>query len=311
MIRHTARLGTVKLLSSLFPERFGRIGAKHFLEPRTGRRPQRWPQAFDGFERLTLDVQGERIPVWLKGDGPRVMLVHGWENDHDAMGGFVEPLLRQGYAIVALDLPAHGLATGRRAPLPLMAQAIAAAGTQCGPLHALIAHSVGGATSVLAMEEYGLQASRLVLIGAPQAARLQALSQGRAQGLSERALKRMAERIHLALGAPLERFRTDRGLSQLSAAVMLIHAEDDAVVPIASAHHNAAACQAKTLWLPNGGHNRPLGDPRVIQAVSSFLKIGKRRNRFPAGLRQHPGAPMPAHAQAVEAAQAATGGASC
>lgn len=281
MIRCKARLGTVRLLSHLFPSHFGRIGAKRFLEPRTAIRPQRWLHAFEGFERRTLEVQGEKVPLWLKGSGPRVLLVHGWETDHYAMGGFVEPLLAEGFSVAALDLPAHGLATGRRAPLPLLARAIAVAGAECGGLHAVISHSVGGATSVLATEEYGLRTARLVLIGAPQAARHQAIAQGRAQGLSARALKSMASQIHQALSAPLERFRTDRGLSQLDAAVMLVHAQDDAVVPIDAAHQNAAACQAQTLWLQSGGHNRPLGDPRVIQAVGEFLKAGNPRACFP------------------------------
>lgn len=287
-ISRRARLGIIRLLSSLLPERFGKIGAKHFLQPRTLIRPQRWPHAFDGFERRSLDVAGENVPLWLKGEGATVLLVHGWETDHNAMGGFVQPLLALGYRVAALDLPAHGMATGRRAPLPLLAQAIAAAGAECTDVYAIIAHSVGGATSVLAMEDYGLATERLVLIGAPQAAQHQALDQGLSQGLSNRALKSMTKQIHHALGAPLERFRTDRGLSQLSTAVLVIHAEDDPVVPINAAHHNAAACRAKTLWLETGGHNRPLGEPRVIQSVANFLKAGQRRNRYPASPRRHP-----------------------
>lgn len=311
VIRRKTRLGTVRLLSSLFPEPFGRIGAKHFLEPHTTRPSQRWSHAFDGFERRTVEVAGEKIPLWLKGKGPAVLLVHGWQNDHYSMGGFVEPLVAQGYSVVTLDLPAHGLATERRAPLPLMAEAIATVGRETGPLHAIIAHSVGGAMSVLAMEEYGLQAQRLVLIGAPQAAQDQAVSQGRAQGLSQLALKHMATRIHQALGAPLERFRTDLGLSQLQTAVMLVHAKDDAIVPIDAALHNAAACQAKTLWLEAGGHNRPLGDERVIQAICSFLKVGIRRNRFPAALRHPPGTTPIASRWPGQTTEAVDGGAAC
>lgn len=310
-IRRSVRLGTIRLMSNLFPEHFGAIGARHFLQPRPIRREVRWPQVFDGFERRTLDVQGEQIPLWVKGTGPRVLLVHGWESDHYSMGGFVEPLLAQGYGIATLDLPAHGLATGRRAPLPLMAKAIAAVGAEVGSLHAVIAHSIGGAMSVLAMEEYGLKAARLALIGAPQAARHQAFLQGRSSGLSERALGRMADQIQAALGAPLERFRTDRGLAGLGISIMLIHAEDDAVVSIEAARRNAAACQAKTLWLKQGGHNRPLGDPRVIQAITGFLKTGNRRNRHPAALRHHPGLQSQADDCTDRPVERSAGGSTC
>lgn len=311
MSHRRARLGAIRLLSRVFPGRFGKIGAKHFLEPRTLLRPQRWPQAFEGFQRATLEVAGEKVPLWFKGEGPTVLLVHGWESDHYAMGGFVEPLLSSGYRVATLDLPAHGLATGRRAPLPLIAQAIAAAGAACGPLHTIIAHSVGGATSVLGMEDYGLQAERLVLIGAPQAALHQALRQGRSQGLSDPALQSMSRQIHQALGAPLERFRTDKGLSQLRSAVLIVHAEDDAVVPIEAARHNAAACQAKTLWLETGGHNRPLGDPRVIQSVVSFLNTGRRPTRSPASLQGQTDAGPYSARQPDELVEPVMGGASC
>ncbi|HDZ56898.1 MAG TPA: alpha/beta hydrolase [Pseudomonas xinjiangensis] len=311
VIHRNARLGTIKLLSSLFPDRFGQIGARRFVEPRAGVRAPAWPHAFDGFERRTLEVDGEKIPLWLRGEGPRVLLVHGWEADHYAMGGFVEPLLAQGYSIAALDLPAHGLASGRRAPLPLIARAIAAAGSEAGSLHSIIAHSVGGATTVLAMEEYGLQASCLVLIGAPQGARYQALAQGRAQGLSERALQSMARQIHQALGAPLERFRTDHGLSRLTTAVMLVHAEDDAVVPIDAAYNNAFACQAKTLWLKRGGHNRPLGDAQVIDDIGRFLRAPNRTSRIPATLRDHPELSAPAGRMQEPYSETNEGGVPC
>lgn len=309
--RRIARHTAVRLISNLFPEYFGRIGARQFPTPRPISRVQRWPLAFDGFARRTLDVQSEKIPLWLKGTGPRVLLVHGWESDHYSMGAFVEPLLALGYSVATLDLPAHGLATGRQAPLTLMAKAIAAVGAEVGPLHAVIAHSIGGAMTVLAMEEHGLQAARLALIGAPQAAGHQAFSQGRANGLSERALNRMAGQIHQALGAPLERFRTDHGLARLGTSVMLVHAEDDTVVSIDAAHQNAAACQAKTLWLDQGGHNRPLADPRVIQAITGFLKTGNRRHRHSATGHHHSSISSRVVGCADQPTEGNAGGATC
>lgn len=289
-LSRNARLGMVKTLSAVFPDYFGALGARQFVRPRQRPQPRHWHQAFDGFERLTESLGEQQIPLWTRGQGPVVLLVHGWETDHYAMGGFVQPLLDAGYQVAALDLPAHGLASGREGPLPLLAQAISRIGQRLGPLHAVIAHSVGGASSALALQAYSLEASRLVLIGAPHAVRYQAQAQARMQGLSQRAIKRMEQHMQQVLGAPLEQFEVPRALAGLKqTAVMLVHAKDDPVVPITAAQANAASCSAKTLWLENGGHNRPLGDQMVIRAVMSFLKTSPRRNRYPAGLRYHAG----------------------
>lgn len=285
---HLFRIRLVQGLSWLFPDYFGAIGTRLFLQPQRAAPVTRWQDAYAGFEKSEITIQGLRIPYWHKGNGPQVLLVHGWENDHFALGGFVQPLLNQGYSVAALDLPAHGEAEGKSAPLPLIAQAITAVGNALPGLHAIIAHSVGGATSVLAMEEYGLNAKKLVLIGAPQAASKQAIGQARANGLSARAIQRMQRQLQHRLAAPLERFQVDRGLALIQCQVFLVHAHDDRVVPIQAAHQNAAARQAQTLWLDQGGHNRPLGDPLVIDSVINFLKKTRGRNRLPAGLRYHP-----------------------
>ncbi|WP_394240329.1 alpha/beta fold hydrolase [Halopseudomonas laoshanensis] len=287
-VTQVMRFKLIQGLSWVFPEYFGAIGTRLFLQPQRAAPVTRWQDAFADFDKSVIEVQGLRIPFWHKGSGPQILLVHGWENDHFALGGFVQPLLDQGYSVAALDLPAHGEADGKDAPLPLMAQAIAAVGQALPALHAVIAHSVGGATSVLAMEEYALKASRLVLIGAPQAASKQAIGQALASGLSSRAIKRMERQLQHRLAAPLEHFQVDRGLGRIDCQVLLVHAHDDRVVPIRAAQKNAAARASQTLWLDQGGHNRPLGDPLVIGSVIDFLKISRRKNRHPSGLRYHP-----------------------
>lgn len=293
-VGQSVRFKMVQGLSWVFPEHFGAIGTRLFLQPQRAAPVTRWQNAFADFDKSVVEVRGLSIPFWHKGNGPQILLVHGWENDHFALGGFVQPLLDQGYSVAALDLPAHGEAGGTVAPLPLMAEAIAAVAQGLSTVHAVIAHSVGGATSVLAMEEYGLKAGKLVLIGAPQAASKQAIGQARAQGLAGRAIKRMERQLQHHLAAPLEHFQVDRGLGRIDCQVFLIHAHDDRIVPIRAAQKNAAARESQTLWLDQGGHNRPLGDPKVIKSVLEFLKISRRRNRHPSGLRYHPRFTQPA-----------------
>jgi pimeloyl-ACP methyl ester carboxylesterase len=270
----TTRLqqGVVGTLSALMPVYFGKIGARAFLCPRPNNSRRHWSTAFSGFECRHVEVQGHRIPVWTAGTGPLALLVHGWERDHFAMGGFVEPLLEAGYAVAALDLPAHGEAEGNKAPLPLLAQAIAETARLSGKPQVVIAHSVGAAMSVLAMEDHGLQPGSVALIASPRTAKDYALAQARQQGLSRRAQEVMVTRINASLGEPLDRYRVDKALASLVLPTLLVHAEDDAIVPVADARANQSASSAQAIWLDSGGHNRILGDSRMISQVIDWVK---------------------------------------
>lgn len=265
------RLLTVRGLSCLFPGYFGALGARAFMRPRSSSRHHRWAHAFAASTPVMVDIDEVRVPVWRLGAGSPVLLVHGWEQDHDALGGFVQPLLDAGYSVVAFDLPAHGAATGEQAPLPLMARAIAAVAESVGPLHGVVAHSVGGAMTVLAARDFGLQTSKAVLIGAPSGARAYALAQGHRQGLSRRALARMEARISAALDEPLAHYRVDLSLQELKLNTLLIHARNDSVVPFTDARANATAGNTASLWREDGGHNRLLGDAAVIREAVAFL----------------------------------------
>jgi pimeloyl-ACP methyl ester carboxylesterase len=264
-------MAVVGSLSTVLPGYFGSLGARAFLRPRPNTSARHWEAAFEGFQHRDICVDGHRVPFWINGCGPLVLLVHGWERDHFAMGGFVAPLLDAGYTVAALDLPGHGAAEGDSAPLPLLAKAIAAVAEALGPPCAVVAHSIGAAMTVLAMEAHGLQPDSAVLICAPRTAKDYALAQARRQGLGRRALQQMVLQINEALGEPLERYRVDRALSSLAMPILLVHAEDDAIVPLADAQENLQASSARSFWLPCGGHNRILGDSHMIGVVLEWI----------------------------------------
>ncbi|WP_168203158.1 alpha/beta fold hydrolase [Marinobacter fonticola] len=268
---NSIRSSIVGSLSAVMPAYFGSIGAKVFLTPRRNTSTQHWKTAYDKATRREVEVEGHRVPFWIQGCGPLVLLVHGWERDHFAMGGFVRPLLDGGYTVAAVDLPAHGEADGARAPLPLLAKAITEVVSTLDQPCNIIAHSIGGAMTVLAMEAHGLKPDRVVLISTPRSAEDYAIAQGKHQGLGRRALLNMVEQISRGLGEPLERFRVDNALLTLKAPVLLIHAEDDAIVSLQDAIENAKAGTTQTFWIPTGGHNRILGNETVIENAVQWL----------------------------------------
>ena len=167
------------VLGRLSPALAGRVAAKLFARPRRHVRPDR--------ER-ELIARGSRVPLpgglhatsW--GAGPTVLLVHGWEGRGAQLGAFVDPLVAAGFRVVALDGPAHGDSSGRTTTGPEFARAMVATRDAVGPLAAVVGHSFGGFTSLLAVSR-GLpdradRHHRHAGIGARGAARLPATRSG-------------------------------------------------------------------------------------------------------------------------------------
>src|SRR5215212_7536071 len=60
-----------------------------------------------------IPFEGGELAVTTWGEGPAVLLMHGWGGARAQMTGFVEPLLGAGYRVVAYDQPAHGESDGK------------------------------------------------------------------------------------------------------------------------------------------------------------------------------------------------------
>ena len=84
-----------------------------FLTPRRHPVPARERDWLAGARWGELRLDGRRLPTWSWGEGPPVVLAHGWEGRGSQLGAFVAPLVAAGRRVVAFDAPAHGGSPGR------------------------------------------------------------------------------------------------------------------------------------------------------------------------------------------------------
>lgn len=217
-------------------------------------------------ERITLRF-GLSALRW--GSGPTVLLMHGWEGRPTQFANLIRGLVDAGYGVVALDAPAHGRSPGREANLALFARALLEAASELPPLKAVIGHSMGGASALLATQ-MGLRTEALVSISAPS--RILTVLRGfaRFMGLPAVARSHFVRQVERTAGIPAAHLDVQR--YQLELPGLVVHAEDDQVVPVSEAERiHGAWFDSQLLRLPAGGHQRVLGDPLLLQAVLGLL----------------------------------------
>src|SRR5688572_13678689 len=113
-------------LSSVTPAHAARLAARLFLTPPRPKRPTHEAAVLSAAREDAVEVGGRRVRTWTWGDGPTVLLVHGWGGRGSQLAAFVEPLLAHGLSVTAFDAPAHGDSDGRQATLPEMIAALRA-----------------------------------------------------------------------------------------------------------------------------------------------------------------------------------------
>lgn len=132
-----------------------------------------------GVRFLTLRG-GHRVRVVECGEGPAVLLLHGWGASAYTFRRTMLPLADAGYRVLALDLPGHGLsdkpADRARYSLDALADAVRETMDLAGVDRAAVAgHSMGGGVALQLALRHPERVTHLALLGAARIGRVKAV----------------------------------------------------------------------------------------------------------------------------------------
>lgn len=259
--------------SRISPSLAGMALERLFLTPRRLKLRDAERAWMDRARAIPLRFDMERMfPAFYWGEtGPLVVLVHGWSGRAGQLGGFVRPLVARGYRVVTFDAPAHGAADGARTGLPEFAKALHVVERQFGPAHGIIAHSMGGAATLVALAE-GLSADRIALIAPPDNPGNYLHMMGKWLGFSPEAAGRARDRVEARFGYRLADLRGSVLAPRVRQPALVVHDTRDREVAFADGAAIASALPGAKMMETSGlGHNRILGDNDVIQSVVGFI----------------------------------------
>lgn len=270
-----ARAG-FRAIGPLAPSLASSYAERLFLTARRHARPAWEQQALaTADERFTIPHDGKLLPAWRWGAGRQtVLLVHGWEGRGSQMAAFVEPLVERGFSVVTFDVPGHGDAPPGLASVVDHARALASVGAALGPLHAVIAHSVGGAASLFA-RRLGFDAERFALVAPPTSPARFAAGFGAMMGLSPELLSAMVARLERRYGFSMAELLVVPDAARLTKPLLVVHDLADRVVDFEDGASIAKAAPAGRLVTTDGlGHSRILRAPEVLAEIVPFVADG-------------------------------------
>ena len=214
-----------------------------------------------------------RVALWSWGRGPTVLLVHGWAGAAGDMAPMAAALVSAGYRAVLFDMPGHGDSekTGTT-NLLVYIQTLAALGQLVGPLYAVVAHSLGGTATAIALGEGLITARRAVLLAPALSPWAFSWHFAQVIGLPTARVPGMVARTEEIVGRKADSLNAAEAVRGLEIPAYFVHDPDDLDVPFEHGQALAAAWKgAEFVSRPGVGHRRILRDAETVAGVVGFV----------------------------------------
>ena len=265
-----------RLLSAVAPDLAAKKAALLFqrAQKRKFRAPERVFYAEHSAQPLSY--RGGELPIfeWGNPNAPLILLVHGWNSNAGSMSGIGNRLVAEGYRVIAMDLPGHGLSEARYTNLLEMQRAMQALFDTLGDTpFSIVSHSFGSAVSSFALAESGVKADKLIFLTSPN--RMEAVFEDYQQliGLGKKAFTKLLNIVGHILRRPIQEATVTNFLKHAEyTSLLLIHDRSDKVIPFDYAVDIYANTE-RTRYLPieQTGHYRMLWVEDVIDMVADEL----------------------------------------
>jgi len=207
------------------------------------------------------------------GEGPRTLLVHGWCGRGTQLAGFVTPLLAAGRSVMALDCWGHGESPGTESHGVKFSECILLADKECGPFHSVVAHSVGGAATLIAINR-GMRIERAVLLAPPSIARVVGDFAAR-NDFTEMDMSEFTSQLSVDCGFSLEQVDMISIAPTIQTPILILHDEADPIVSIQGSQQFVDGCASAVLRkIPSVGHLRIMRSKEIIRRSVSYIQDG-------------------------------------
>lgn len=221
--------------------------------------------------RHHTDRSGDHVVVYRWGEGPSVLLVHGWGGRASQWSGFVQPLLDAGFGVVAFDAPAHGDSPGKRSDVVEIAAVIESLHVAHGPFHGIISHSMGGLASALALSQRDLPEA-FVAIAPPGSFAVFPRRFAEIFGVSARTLDHLVRHLESTFGDAEERFTFISPQYRDVAPGLIALDRQDREVDFRETFALTRHWPDTLVEVSEGlGHTRILGDPGIIATAVNYI----------------------------------------
>ena len=215
---------------------------------------------------------------WNHPQARKALILHGFGSAAHKFEDYAIMLAEKGFEVLAFDAPAHGESEGTRTNAIEYCEMIRKVMLQFGPVQSFLAHSFGGISLSLALEEIPHDEDTKVVFIAPATETTSAVDGAfNMLKLKNEIVRNEFEKIVLKVsGKKTAWFSMRRAMQNIKASVLWIHDEDDDITPWADAlkvqednHPNIKFVLTKGL-----GHNKIYHDDRIKNMVIQFLEKG-------------------------------------
>jgi alpha-beta hydrolase superfamily lysophospholipase len=264
-----------RLLTALSRKKAAEKAFQLFITPQYRNR-KKLPLLFEKAEKLQFGFQGNTVRGfrWNHPSEKKLLILHGFESSVVNFERYVKPMIRKGYEVLAFDAPAHGSSTGKTITVVDYKEMVHYIQEHYGPIDAFIAHSFGGLTISLFLEEMKHDSkTRLVLI-APAAETSTAIDNFfRFLQLDEGVRAEFDKLIESLGGKPPEWYSIARAAAHIRAEVLFLQDKNDQMTPIKDVEPIISKNYSNFHFIISEGlgHRRIYRDNKTLKAVTEFL----------------------------------------
>ena len=266
-------------ISKLSSQKAARSAFKLFCTPPSkAHRKTALPTIFQKGEKISMKVDGVTVNGFhfrsLHPNKKTVLICHGFQSNCFKFEKYVRLLLKEGFAVLAFDAPAHGKSKGKTINASLYSKMILQIEKEVDVLFAIVAHSLGGLAASLSFEVMRDEKKKLVLI-APATETTTAIANFFKFVPANTKVRRAFEKyIYRIAGHPSSWYSVTRAIQTFTSKTLWLHDEHDDACPYkdTEAIRKMEWPHVAFITTKNLGHSKIYRDGYVQKTIINFLK---------------------------------------
>jgi len=266
-----------KISWMIWPTAIEKLALRLFFSPVNYQLSPAEKLLLDQARPFQINVRNKKVQCWQWGEGPIVILAHGWNGRGIQFQPLITALLKADYSVITFDATGHGASEGKTSNYFEFSDTLRTLWHSIDKhrVQAVIGHSLGACALInfASKESY----RKLVVLIAPALKLRQLLFETfESHGVPKIVYLNLVQNLEMRHQYSVFSDNPSQLIKRVKNEILIIHDENDKAIPFADSEHMAEMYDHITLKATTGlGHKRILSDKSVIDEIVSMIS-GKK-----------------------------------